>query len=589
MSRRHSVMCAVLLVCLAANVACDSKPIHRDTRTHEEPTTKDHMPAPTSQPVDWPSGFTNSIGMVFRHVPGGEFEMGTDMDLGSTMGQAWGPQHRVRVSGFYCAAFEVTRNQYKLFVEDTGHDSRNSELFEDGDQALTTLGSFARTWGASDECPISFIDWESARLFCEWLSKREGVTYALPTEAQWEYVSRGGVSRETWWWGSQWLPFSAGYLENIFHIDMQPHASSAPGGSYPCNQLRIYDLYGNASEWTANYYTPGYDTSDTGPDPTGPATGDARVARGGGAQAQPIACSSVARLAYRLDARAAGIRVILVPDEKLRRKLKSGAYTLESPAADPAADRVKDKPEYSRIVTLPSDVELALREVPAGRFTLGAKRPDAYSGRHETPTSTVTIGESFLIGAYEVTERQYQAVMAESTDSLPSDGRPVVEVTWFEANKFCAALTNHLRETKQIAEKQVVRLPAEIEWEYACRAGSDGRYSHGDAVETLIDFAVFDRGAGPAPVGTRKPNAFGLFDMHGNVWEWTDSPPMPYKNVEQTFKYERIWSTNARIVRGGAYNSYTHALRSSWRQPMQYDTKYPWVGFRVVLAKTPDE
>jgi formylglycine-generating enzyme required for sulfatase activity len=129
--------------------------------------------------------------------------------------------------------------------------------------------------------------------------------------------------------------------------------------------------------------------------------------------------------------------------------------------------------------------------------------------RHE-----VTISKPFYMGETEVTQAQYEAVMGTNPSHFKGATNPVECVCWDYATEFCKKLSDKTR--------QAVRLPMEAEWEYACRAGTATAFSFGDADSTIGDYAWYGANSGGTthPVGQKKPNAWGLYDMHGNVWEW---------------------------------------------------------------------
>ena len=170
-----------------------------------------------------------------------------------------------------------------------------------------------------------------------------------------------------------------------------------------------------------------------------------------------------------------------------------------------------------------ANMRLAL--IPAGTFVMGT--PPVGPGRHtdESPPHEVTLSNSFYGGIYPVTQEQYQAVMGNNPSQFQEKGRggpnhPVERVTWEDALKFCRKLSDHPDEKKA---GRVYRLPTEAEWEYACRAGSKKAYCFGDEHGLLGQYAWFGQSpeeGGTQEVGKLKPNGWGLYDVHGNVWEW---------------------------------------------------------------------
>ena len=174
------------------------------------------------------------------------------------------------------------------------------------------------------------------------------------------------------------------------------------------------------------------------------------------------------------------------------------------------------KPPVTDMETLTNSIGMKLRLIPAGSFTMGDDSGDA----DERPAHRVTITKPFYLGTHEVTNAQYRRVMGDLQSAWKADDHPVETVSWEDAVTFCRELSN-LPEEKRTG--RVYRLPTEAEWEYACRAGTATRYSCGDTERDLDAFAWFPWGANrdTHAVGQKKPNDWGLFDMHGNVWEWT--------------------------------------------------------------------
>jgi formylglycine-generating enzyme required for sulfatase activity len=133
----------------------------------------------------------------------------------------------------------------------------------------------------------------------------------------------------------------------------------------------------------------------------------------------------------------------------------------------------------------------------------------------EKPLHSVTISKGFYMGKFEVTQKEWVAIMGSNPSYFEGDNRPVERVSWNDVQEFIKKLN-----AKEGGDKY--RLPTEAEWEYACRAGSNGKWHFGDNENQLGDYAWYTANSGneTKPVGQKKPNAFGLHDMHGNVWEW---------------------------------------------------------------------
>jgi formylglycine-generating enzyme required for sulfatase activity len=211
---------------------------------------------------------------------------------------------------------------------------------------------------------------------------------------------------------------------------------------------------------------------------------------------------------------------------------------------------------------------------------------------NEHPRHAVRISRPFYLGIFEVTQAQYHAVMAANPSwfsvtgggkgqvaNRPTDQHPVHNVSWLDAVRFCNTLSRRegLKPFYKIDGEQVqvpdwngtgYRLPTEAEWEYACRAGSKTRYSFGDDEKALSDYAWYERFAGGQthPVGQKRPNTWGLYDMHGNVWEWCWDwyDPNAYRHGPHHDSTGPPQGTH-RVLRGGGFNDYPAVLRAAIR------------------------
>jgi formylglycine-generating enzyme required for sulfatase activity len=238
--------------------------------------------------------------------------------------------------------------------------------------------------------------------------------------------------------------------------------------------------------------------------------------------------------------------------------------------------------------------------IPAGEFLMGSPDSDSEATSAEKPQHRVRISKPFYLGMYEVTQAEYQRVMGAnpsyfSTTKVGQDTsqHPVETVAWTDAVEFCRKLSE-LPEEK--AAGRIYRLPTEAEWEYACRAGSATKYGFGDSEIQLGEYAWYGSNSGGAthPVGQKKPNAFGLYDMHGNVWEWCQdwySDTYYGQFARQTAADDPVGPSSGtnRVLRGGASNNYLpRDLRSANRGRYSPDNRYDNVGCRVVVApRTP--
>ncbi len=218
-------------------------------------------------------------------------------------------------------------------------------------------------------------------------------------------------------------------------------------------------------------------------------------------------------------------------------------------------------------------------------FDLGSKgdAPDA-----EKPAVRVTFRAPFAVARYEVTQELYEAVMGKNPSRWKGPRNSVEMVSWAEANEFCRKATAELRRLKLLGADEVIRLPSEAEWEYACRAGTTTRYSFGDAADDLKHHAWFKgnaRGEDP-PVGKKKPNAWGLYDMHGYVWEWCADAWHPnYNGAPTDGRAREKRGEKDRVVRGGSWKDGADECRSAFRHHLSAGARSDAVGFRCVRAR----
>jgi len=230
-------------------------------------------------------------------------------------------------------------------------------------------------------------------------------------------------------------------------------------------------------------------------------------------------------------------------------------------------------------------VKLKLALIPAGTFLMGSPEDEKEREDNEGPQHEVTICRPFYMGTYQVTQEQYKAVTGEAPSKFKGKTNPVECVSWDDAVAFCEAVSQKTGKT--------VRLPTEAEWEYACRAGTATPFYFGETIST--DQANYDGnftyGRGrkgkyrekTTPVGSFPPNAWGLYDMHGNVLDWcADSWHNSYDGapVDGT-----AWegADTARVLRGGGWYNNPRDCRSADRHGAAPVNRYRTIGFRVVV------
>ena len=223
--------------------------------------------------------------------------------------------------------------------------------------------------------------------------------------------------------------------------------------------------------------------------------------------------------------------------------------------------------------------------IPAGTFQMGSTGKEKGRGDDEI-VRKVTLTKGFYFGVHAVTQEQWQAVMGENPSHFKGEkALPVENVSWED----CQAFFKKLRDK----DKQAYRLPSEAEWEYACRAGTTGPYHYGDAlsVEQANYNGNFTYGPGKkgvyrektTPVGSFPANAFGLHDMHGNVWQWCQDWHGGYAQKDLNDPQGPKTGKN-RVLRGGSWGSHPIFCRSANRNFADPDTRNEFIGFRVCFT-----
>ncbi|MEI6233549.1 MAG: formylglycine-generating enzyme family protein [Planctomycetota bacterium] len=192
---------------------------------------------------------------------------------------------------------------------------------------------------------------------------------------------------------------------------------------------------------------------------------------------------------------------------------------------------------------------------------------------NEKPAHTVTISRPLYMGKYPITREQYVAVMGNfPVNNYPSNSRhPVAEAKWDDSMAFC--------------DKCKVQLPTEAQWEFACRAGTTTRFYSGDTETDLMQVGWYDKNSGywSQKVGMKSPNLFGLYDMHGNVWQWCEDGQRVYRNSTEIDPKGPTSPKIRHMMRGGSRDSNSNRCRSTQRESGSPDHRRSDSGFRVIL------
>jgi len=219
-----------------------------------------------------------------------------------------------------------------------------------------------------------------------------------------------------------------------------------------------------------------------------------------------------------------------------------------------------------------------------GSFMMGSAKGHG----NERPAHRVKLTKGFYMGTTEVTQEQWESVMPDNPSRYKGADRPVENVNLEDCVEFCKLLTQKERSQGKLPEGAEYRLPTEAEWEYACRAGAKTKYCFGDSETELGEYAWYSENSGrPHPVGTKKANAWGLFDIHGNVWEWCGDAYGSYSAGEAEDPTggapSMEWGPGRnRIFRGGSWGSNAGYCRSAVRNFIGPGRPLSGVGFRLV-------
>jgi formylglycine-generating enzyme required for sulfatase activity len=545
------------------------------------------------------------LGIRLAVIPPGEFGMGAARPEDGDA--RWGPAHRVRLTKpFLMGVREITVREFRLFAEATGYKTvaeRSGGVQYWNDSLSRNDRKPEWNWRTpgydqTDDFPVTCLAHSDAAAFCEWLSRGTGLRVRLPTEAEWEYACRAGTA----------TAFHFGDTPSPDRARMNiggPPAGPVPVGSLPPNAFGLHEMHGNADERCAD--GPRQYTRDPVTDPVGTAL--ETCVRGGGWTSWN--CHSAARN-YNpadFDFRDTGFRIVIDAPAPASPPPPGRAVGSTAPAPAPApvplaapfdaaaakAARGAWAARLGRPAEETNSVGMRLVLVPPGRFRMGLPGGDP----HEGPVHDVLIARPVYFGAFEVTQSEWAAVMGTNPASFSAGGGdadkvrgtdtsrfPVENITWPEAMEFCRKLSTRPQER---AAGRSYRLPTEAEWEYACRAGTATAFHFGDAASDAAMNAELRLGR-PEAVGSHPVNAFGLFDMHGNVAELCGEGrrdySLPARRTAGGAAVDPIGPAEpagGRAVRGGSWGYNDEGCRAGVRRgellPIQRDRG---VGLRVV-------
>ena len=498
---------------------------------------------------------TNALGIKFAWIPAGTFMMGSPKSEEGRIPNE--TSHKVTITkGFYLGIYTVTQEQWECVMGNNPS---------------------SKTKGA--KLPVTDVSWKDCWGFIKKLNAKTGDVYRLPSEAEWEYACRAGTA----------TAYSYGDYMTMNDANFDGESIEAVG-SYKPNAFGIYDMHGNVWEWCEDWYGDYPDGAVM--DPRYPVTGEYRVLRGGSFGVNVSAArssyrdynapsdrlvSNGFRLARTADFKAtvpAPIPAVVMPvtgNILIAPFTEAKAKEIQKSVAKILQKEVEEKVDFGK------GIKLDLVLIPAGKFIMGT--PASETGRNiNEPQHEVTLTKPFYMGKYEVTQEQWEAVMGTgflwfggNPSSTKGAKLPVTDVSWADCQEFIKMLN--------VKTSGGYRLPTEAEWEYACKAGTNTAYSVGNSI-TKVDANI--DGSGTKAVGSYKPNAFGLYDLHGNAWEWCEDWYGDYP-VKAVTDPKGPTAGKYRVLRGGSFDYYESKARSSSRN-YRFSPTFgdPDCGFRLV-------
>lgn len=477
----------------------------------------------------------NGVEFAFRWCPAGTFTMGSpESEEGHTDKEI---QHEVTLSeGFWMMETEVTQQQWKAVM------GNNPSKFQ------------------GDTLPVEHVSWDDCQIFCN-KCQELGLPVQIPTEAQLEYACRAGTTGT----------FSGNLDDmgwNLSNADRKTH----PVGMKAPNAWGLYDIHGNVWEWSQDKLAKYPEGSVT--DPVELFNGSSRVVRGGSWLNDYTGCRSACRGYFSQKSRVdiVGLRCVIPGNSEFASLTTQDSDSTDKNKETEIQNNNNDTIAGTREAIDINGVEFAFRWCPPGSFMMGS--PESEEGRISDETyHQVTLTKGFWMMETEVTQKQWKAVMgSEPATHFKGDNLPVECVSLEACLEFCQ---------KCSSLGLPLQLPTESQWEYACRAGTTEAY-----IGVLDEIAWHGSNSEDKthPVGTKKPNAWGLFDMTGNVWERCRDLRAVYPSESVTDPEE---SSNGfyRAVRGGGLFSRPSYCRAACRGDDGPGCREQGLGFRCIKSQ----
>ena len=506
------------------------------------------------------------LNQVFRYCPSGSFLMGSpETEIGRLIDET---QHEVSLThGFWMQETPVTQ---ALWLKITG-----------------TNPSYCRGSAAR---PVEGVNWNDCVGFLSKLNAGgfapRGWRFDFPTESEWEYACRAGADT-SYAFGDEASHESGNFQHYV--------GETTPVKSYAPNAWGFYDMHGNVWEWCADLSCP-YPTSPT-VNPLGASENAFRVLRGGSWNCNASQSRSSSRNYAEASARSSdfGFRLVLRKTSAFNSFEKVVAVAPKPAVA--ATPAVAPSPLISyrlkNDIGAPINVKIGNEEVtfrycPSGRTLIGSDELEPNRGYDEI-LHEVILTRGFWLMETPVTNSLWNEIELYNPNPwCACDDRPVANVSWEKCNDFIRKLNE-----RELAPKGMTfSLPTESEWEYACRAGSCTPFSVGGSLENddlnVVSYETFSRRRkipNPPSVMSFEPNAWGLYDMHGCVWEWCVDWYDGYPTKTVSDPVGRALG-RYRVIRGGSWKEPAVNCRSSSRACESPKKSRDDIGFRLALKSS---
>ena len=446
-----------------------------------------------SSPEKRETGYSNGILKVngieypMVYVEGGSFMMGSD-DSDAISDEK--PVHRVTLSSYRIGKYEVTQDLWEA-----------------------VMGSNPSHFKGSKR-PVESVSWDDCQEFIRKLNALTGQNFCLPTEAQWEFAARGGNN------SNGYIYSGSNNIDKVAWYNGYIGNRTRDVGRKSPNELDIYDMSGNVSEWCSDWYGAYGSSSET--NPSGPSSGSGRVLRGGDrSNAERICRVSCRHSSAQSHSKGlCGLRLCL---------------PLNAPECEVS---------YSNGILKVNGIEYPMVYVAEGSFMMGSDNIYIVAN----PAHRVTLS-SYRIGKYEVTQDLWEAVMGINPSDFIGSRRPVENVSWNDCQEFIRKLN--------VLTSQNFCLPTEAQWEFAARGGTSSngyKYSGSNNIDKVAWYGGINGNSGNRThnVGTKSPNELDIYDMSGNVSEWCSDWYGAYGSNSETNPSGPL-SGSYRVIRGSDY------------------------------------